>query len=147
MQNDFYLTPNFKLSELTITNHKKYQELNLKEAQAIIGKMYFLAGFAEAIREIIGKPLLVSSGFRCPELNKAINGSIFSQHMLAEAIDISCKTLQPKTLFDRIRKSGLKYEQLILEQNKDGSKKWVHVSIGSRKQCLSYDGIKYTEMK
>lgn len=141
------LTPHFSLEELTVTSHKKYQELNLSDAKANIGKMYFLAGFCEAIREIIGRPMIISSGYRCPELNKAVGGTLFSQHQLAEAVDFTCKTLQPKTLFDRIRKSGLKYEQLILEQNKDGSKKWVHVSIGSRKQCLSYDGIKYTEMK
>lgn len=141
------LTPHFSLSELTVTSHKKYQELNLSDAKANIGKMYFLAGFCEAIREIIGRPMIISSGYRCPELNKAVGGTLFSQHQLAEAVDFTCKSLQPKTIFNIIKKSGLKFGQMILEQNKDGSKKWVHISIGSDKQLLSYDGSTYTQIK
>lgn len=148
MNNDYNinLTPHFKLSELANTTHTKYRQQNLEEAAIMPGKMYMLAGFAERVREIVGYPLVISSGFRCKDLNKAVGGTICSQHLLAEAIDIVCPKLKVETVFSRIKNSDLKFDQLIIEQNSAGSK-WVHISIGSRKQLLKYDGYKYTQIK
>lgn len=136
------LTPHFSLEELTTTSHTKYRKENLESAQAIPGKMYMLAGFAERVREIAGHPLIVTSGYRCPALNKAVGGTVCSQHLLAEAIDVICQKMPVEKLFDKLRFSDLKYDQIIIEQNKAGSK-WVHISIGSRKQQLKFDGTHY----
>lgn len=141
-----HLTPHFQFSELSRTSHKQYQEQNLAEARVLLGKMYMLAGFAERVREIVGKPLIISSGYRCRDLNKAVGGSVFSQHLLCEAIDFTCKGLTTEKIFELIKSSDLKFEQLIIEQNQAG-KQWIHVSIGSRKQCLKYDGFKFVTVK
>ena len=145
MTDDFNLTPHFKFSELAGTSHEKYRLLNLDEAQKQMGKMYMLAGFAERVREIIGKPVIITSGFRCKELNKAIGGAITSQHTLCEAIDIVVKGMRCEDVFNRIVTSDLKYNQIIIERNKSGSQ-WVHISIGSYKQKLQFDGKQYIRL-
>lgn len=145
MTDDFNLTPHFKFSELAGTSHEKYRLLNLDEAQKQMGKMYMLAGFAERVREIIGKPMIITSGYRCPELNKAIGGALTSQHIFCEAIDFVVKGLRVEDIFNRIVTSDLKYNQIIIERNKSGSQ-WVHISIGSYKQKLKFDGKQYIRL-
>ncbi len=138
------LTPHFQMEELCKTSVVKYQKLNLLKAQEQMGKMYQLAGFAERVREIVGKPLIINSGYRCVELNNYLKGSLTSQHLLAEAIDIKVSGKTANELFQIIVASDLKYDQLILE--KVGNAQWVHVSIGSKKEKLKYDGKRYTRL-
>ena len=139
------LTPHFTIEELAGTSNDKYKKLNLLKAQEHMGKMYMLAGFAERVREIIGKPMIITSGYRCPELNRAIGGAITSQHIFCEAIDFVVKGLRPEDVFNRIVTSDLKYNQIIIERNKSGSQ-WVHISIGSYKQKLKFDGKQYIRL-
>ena len=142
MNGDFNLTPNFRFFELCATTHKDLARTNLEEAKKIMGRMYQLAGFAERIRAIIGKPLIINSGFRCVKLNNAVGGSLTSQHLYAEAIDIRVSGKSATEVFQIIAASDLKYDQLILE--KVGNTQWVHVSIGSKKEKLLYANGKYT---
>lgn len=139
------LTPHFTIEELAGTSNEQYKKLNLLKAQEQMGKMYMLAGFAERVREIIGKPVIITSGFRCKELNKAIGGAITSQHTLCEAIDIVVKGMRCEDVFNRIVTSDLKYNQIIIERNSKGSQ-WVHISIGSYKQKLQFDGKQYIRL-
>lgn len=138
------LSPHFKLEELACTNNATYKQKNIDEAKKIMGRMYQLAGFAERVREIVGKPLIINSGFRCVGLNNALKGSLTSQHLLAEAIDIRTNAKTPNEIFQILVASDLKYDQIILE--KVGNAQWVHVSIGSKKEKLKYDGKKYTRL-
>lgn len=91
----------------------------------------------DPLREWYGKPLLVSSGYRCPALNSAVKGSPTSQHMSGQAADIDTGDRQQnKLLFEYIRKS-LPFDQVIDESNFA----WVHVSYradgSNRNQVLS----------
>lgn len=138
------LTPHFTWAELCTTTHKDLAKTNLEEAKKIMGRMYMLAGFAERVREIIGRPLIINSGFRCVKLNNAVGGSLTSQHLYAEAIDVRVSGKTASDVFNMIAASDLKYDQLILE--KVGSAQWVHVSIGSKKEKLKYATGKYTRL-
>lgn len=91
----------------------------------------------DPLRTWYGKPLTVSSGYRCPALNKAVKGSSTSQHMTGQAADIDTGDRQQnKLLFEYIRKN-LPFDQLIDESNFA----WVHVSYRAdgknRNQVLS----------
>ena len=141
---DIQLTPNFRFFELCATNHKDLAKTNLEEAKKIMGRMYQLAGFAERVREIIGRPVIINSGFRCVKLNNAVGGSLTSQHLYAEAIDIRVSGKTTNEVFSVLAASDLKYDQLILE--KAGNAQWVHVSIGSKKEKLIYKNGKYTQL-
>ena len=92
----------------------------------------------DPLREAYGKPIVVTSGFRCPRLNRAVGGVAKSQHMKGEAADIRTLTDRPsdnKKLFDLIIKLGLPFDQCIDEYGYN----WIHVSYtsqGNRRQVL-----------
>lgn len=79
----------------------------------------------EPARKLLGKPICITSGFRCPALNTKVNGKPNSQHMKGLAADIQCSG-SLETLFD-ILAINPNIDQLLFEDN--GKRKWIHVSI------------------
>lgn len=135
------LTEHFTLEELAYTSKKGYDLKNIAYAMQDLDKMQALAEFAERVRDVIGCPMIITSGFRCDELNKAVGGSDKSRHRLCEAIDFIPKN---KTIEEAImlifKSKTLEYGQLIYEKTKNN--KWIHISMGTKKQKLTYsDGI------
>lgn len=90
-----------------------------------------IAEVLDPLREAYGKPIRVTSGFRSPELNKAVGGSRTSDHMTGCAADIvgtPNNKEENKKLFELVQELGLSYDQLIDEKNF----RWVHVSFRSK---------------
>ena len=88
-----------------------------------------------------GKPIIVTSGYRCEKLNRAVGGAASSQHVKGEAADIRSVEDTPeenKKLYDLIVKLGLPFDQLINEYGFD----WVHVSFGSRHRRQKLKAVK-----
>lgn len=96
----------------------------------------------DPLREAWGKPLTVTSGYRCPALNKAVGGSRTSQHITGQAADISTGNIVDNArLFHLIIDSKLPFDQLIFEKGDiNVGPAWVHVSYRSdgknRRQIL-----------
>jgi hypothetical protein len=67
--------------------------------------------------------MIISSGYRSEQLNKAVGGAKTSQHMTGCAADIVCS--EPRRLFDIIKANG-KFDQLLWEHA--GKTQWIHVS-------------------
>ena len=107
--------------------------------------MNILAHFAEQVRLIVGCPMKITSGIRCEELNNLVGGSKTSQHLKGEAIDFIPTKIKVQTAFTKLRNSNLDFGQLIVE--KSGTKEWVHISIGTKRQVLRYNNGKYYVMK
>lgn len=88
----------------------------------------------EPIRAILGgKPIRVNSGFRSEALNRVLpNASKTSQHMQANAVDISPKGSLPEN-FKKLVESELEFDQLFIEgitaANPQGS--WIHCSFNT----------------
>lgn len=78
----------------------------------------------DPLREIYGKPITVNSGYRCPELNKAVGGSKTSDHVKGFAADITRGSKEENERLFYLIKYNFNFKQLIDE--KDFS--WVHVS-------------------
>ena len=77
----------------------------------------------QPLRDEIGEPIDISSGYRCPELNAFIpRSSPTSQHTKGEAADIKARSLSPLDLARVIVRMGLPFDQLILYPT------FVHVS-------------------
>mgnify|MGYP001578520114 CR=1 FL=1 len=139
--NDFLLSQHFTYHELTKTSNKNLLALNRVKGLEFEAKLKELAFMLEAVREYVGGPLSIHSGYRCPELNGATPGSSSkSQHMLGEACDFSLigpdtsamiDSLFQKTLTCLIDK-GIPFGQLIRElANRDyGKAEWIHLSLG-----------------
>lgn len=87
----------------------------------------------EPLRKEYGKPIIVTSGFRCSRLNFLVGGSKTSQHMKAEAVDIKAKDGNNKALFDvakrMIDEKKIKVGQLIWEYGSKTNPQWVHISL------------------
>jgi uncharacterized protein YcbK (DUF882 family) len=82
----------------------------------------------DPLREAYGGPIYVNSGYRCPELNKAVNGASKSQHLLGAAADITVlNKTGNKALFELARKLKLPFYQLIDEY----SYAWIHISYNT----------------
>lgn len=92
----------------------------------------------DPLREAYGKPIIISSGYRCDALNKAVGGVPTSEHRLGMAADIvgtPNTKAENKRLFNLIQSLDLSFNQLIDEKNFS----WVHVSYregDNRKQVL-----------
>ncbi len=88
----------------------------------------------EPLREHFGKPLVITSFYRCPKLNAAIGGSRNSRHCLGEAIDIDGNRtgVSNKEIFEYIM-GHLEFDQLIWEFGDDKNPAWVHVSYTTQK--------------
>jgi len=84
----------------------------------------------DPLRESIGRPIRVTSGFRGPALNRRIGGASNSQHVTGEAADIDSRGLSVLELFQRIIRLELPFDQVIYE-DKSAAVKWVHVSHAS----------------
>lgn len=83
----------------------------------------------EPLRKHIGRPIIISSGYRCPALNMLVGGVKNSQHMVGEAADFTCDNMKKlQNWFDYI-KHNLDFDQLIKERaTKNSQQWWIHVS-------------------
>ena len=80
------ITNNFTLTELTRTNTGIANQPDKEQVAAIIN----LCGkVLQPARELFGKPIHVTSGFRSLAVNKAVGGVPKSQHLLGQAADIT----------------------------------------------------------
>lgn len=87
----------------------------------------------DPLREAWGKPIRVTSGYRCPTLNALVGGSKTSQHMTGEAADIDAGSREDNgRLFRLLLTLGLPYDQLIWEKGDASGPDWLHVSYGER---------------
>jgi hypothetical protein len=96
----------------------------------------------QPLRDGLGVPIYVSSGYRCPELNRAIGGAKRSQHMEGRALDLDADVFGECTnadIFNYI-KENLEFDQIVWEFGDDTNPNWVHVSYvhdgNNRKRCL-----------
>lgn len=119
----------FTIQELTASATAKRKGIdNTPDAVATANLTALVANILDPLREAYGKPIVVTSGYRCPKLNRAVGGAARSQHCTGCAADIrtlSDRTWENRQLFDLIEKLKLPYDQLIDEYNYD----WVHVSF------------------
>ena len=95
----------------------------------------------EPLREFVNGPIKINSFYRGPELNKAIGGSVKSQHCHGQAMDIddTYGAMSNATMYNWV-KENLDYDQMIWEFGTENNPDWVHISYVSkeknRNRCL-----------
>lgn len=137
------LTTNFTLAEMTASQVASRNGLNNNPTAGQIENLKKLCeSILQPIRNHYDAPVIVSSGFRSPELCIRIGSSIDSQHAKGQAADIQVVGIDNKALAKYI-KENLDFDQLILEFYKEDEgphSGWVHVSYvgkGNRKESLT----------
>ena len=125
------LTPHFSLSEFTRSQVAARKGIDNSPDDYAWRNLIRLAQSLENVRERLGgKPIRISSGYRCPELNAAIGGSKTSAHQKGLAADFEVPGLTNKEVFLRLYRKA-SYDQLIGEylSADDGSAGWIHLGI------------------
>lgn len=128
-----YIPKYFKLSELLVTDTGL---INTPSWEAIVNLSILCEHVLDPLRIAFKRPIHVNSGFRTPDINKAIGGAKNSQHCLGMASDITAgDDKMNKELFELILSSGIVFDQLIDEKQYT----WIHISynpVHNRKQIL-----------
>lgn len=124
----------FAVKELCNSNTAKVKRINNNPNEEQKRNLELLIeNILDPLREAFGKPINVSSGFRSKDLNRAVGGTVTSQHTMGQAADIYCTNkLDNKKLFDLAQSLELPYDQLIYEKGNDNYPDWVHVSYSPR---------------
>ncbi len=139
------LSPHFRLSEFTRSRTAKtYQLYNVPREEAEVANLRALAAnVLEPVRALFGSFVIITSGFRCPTVNRLVGGSANSQHMLGEAADVIVRGVPCFDAATTIAASDIPFDQLIYEARlRDGDiTEWLHISHrrlgGNRRQTLT----------
>lgn len=120
------LTPNFTLSELIESDTAERLGIdNVPNSPTVLENLYKVAVLLEEVRKACGnRPVVVSSGYRSPRLNRHIGGSANSDHMRGEAADFRVPGFgTPLQVARAIIAAKIKFGQLIFEGT------WLHISL------------------
>ena len=132
------LSPHFSLEELTHSDIATRLGIDNAPTVEIINNLTFLAGELEYVRDILGNPMLISSGYRSYVLNDHLGSKRTSSHCKGLAVDFICPSFgDPHNVVDAIVLANINYDQVILEYGR-----WVHLSFAKenpRKQALIID--------
>lgn len=132
------MTPHFTLAELTVTNHRQFD--NTPNAVEI-ANLTRLAQFLELVKvKLDNKPIMINSAFRSKQVNDSVGSKDTSQHRLGCAADIRVPGMTPDQVVRAIMGHGLYFDQIIREFDA-----WTHISIPNtaallpRRQALIID--------
>lgn len=125
---------NFKISELIHSDTAvAYKINNMPDINSLDCMLDLICDCLQPIRDKLKKPMIITSGYRCPALNRAVGGVTSSQHTKGQAVDFHVNGMTIKEVIDFVIKSGVPFDQLLKENG------WVHISYikgNNRRQVL-----------
>jgi hypothetical protein len=117
-----HLSKHFTLDELTVTDHREFDNSPTQEE---ISNLQRLAQLLEQVKETLGgKPVMINSAFRSKQVNDAVGSSDKSQHRKGCAADFRVPGVTPDEVVRAVIAAGLPYDQIIREFDR-----WTHISI------------------
>lgn len=115
------LSEHFSLEEMTATSVRGVDNTPIA---SVVLALKDTAERMEAVRTLLGHPVVVTSGYRSALVNKVVGGVSNSAHISGHAVDFICPEFgSPYDVARAVRDSGIKYDQLIREYG------WVHLSF------------------
>ena len=122
------LSSHFTLDEMTQSDYALRHGIDNTPSQDEVNALGALCRITlEPIRTRVDAPVIITSGYRSPEVNKGIGGATTSQHMKGEAADFHVLGMSNLVTLKLIVHSPnpIPFDQAIYEFGEDG---WVHVS-------------------
>ena len=119
------LSRNFTLAEMVATSHGKLQDT---PTLAVVQNLQRLCTLVlQPLRDTLGAPVYINSGYRSKRLNAKVGGVPNSRHLQGKAADIHCDNLDyAKVVFDILRKNP-NVGKVLIEVK--GRSVWVHVQM------------------
>jgi putative chitinase len=131
------LTDHFALEEFTLSSTALALGIENTPTSEHMKNLQKLAEGMERVRALFDKVIEITSGYRNPQINKAVGGVPTSAHALGWAADFHVHGVADLNAAKAIRNSKLKFDQLIYEKNR-----CVHISFDprTRRQVLRQPG-------
>lgn len=128
------LTAHFTLSEFTASETAARYNIDNDPPPQILENLERLAAFMEKVRALLGKPIIITSAYRCSKLNKLIGSKPTSAHINGMACDFKVHGMAPRQVCETIAKSDLEFDQCIQEYGQ-----WTHIGLAAnnRRQLLT----------
>lgn len=128
------LSEHFTLEELTFSQTAVRKGIDNTPSLEVVAHLTRLADSLEKVRQLLGGPVRITSGYRSTVLNAAVGGSKKSAHMAGYAADFVCPSFgYPLKIVKAIAASDIQFDQCIQEGT------WVHISFDpdARRQVLT----------
>lgn len=134
MENKTMLSNHFSLEEMTNSGTAiRLRIANRPSAVQIENLRQLCLNVLEPVRLRFGVTR-ITSGYRSPELNRAVGGVPDSQHTRGEAADIHISDMEVgRKIFDFISRNT-DFDQLLFERRVKGGCRWLHVSYTTRRK-------------
>ena len=137
------LSKNLSLAECIKSQTAKRLGINNEPDEWVTENLKQIAvNVFQPLRDAFGCPIYVSSGYRSEDLNRAIGGSVRSQHVQGRALDLDADVYGDCTnsqVFNWIREN-VEFDQMVWEFGDEDNPDWVHVSYVhdgvNRGRCL-----------
>lgn len=127
---DIQLTEHFKLSELTAS--KSHPKINNTPTDKVRANLLNLCkNVLEPTRVMMCESIIITSGYRCEALNKAVGGVANSYHLTGQAADIHVKSESYANRLLDIFALNRNVDLALYEHGKNGAK-WIHVQTNSQ---------------
>lgn len=126
------ITQNFTLAELTRSQKANKLKIHNHPNEIALSNLTIATkALWQPVRDILGVPMIITSGYRSPTLNRAIGGSTTSAHCHGLAIDFIAPKFGntrkiARYLVAQLHERGIKFDQLILEFP-DSPNSWIHL--------------------
>lgn len=140
------LSRNFRLNEfLKSQTASRHGIKNVPNKEQFLNLYYLCRFVLQPIRSYYGRPVSISSGFRCLELNRLIGSADNSQHIQGKAVDFEIMGLDNYAVVRHVARV-INFDQCILEYHYKNNPQsgWIHVSFDNdksyqRNQVLTID--------
>lgn len=118
------LTEHFTLEEFTRSNIASRLRIDNRVPDELMANIQLTANKLELVRKVLGFPIMITSGYRCPLLNARVGGVSTSAHTKGLAVDFHSSYGTPKEICQRLIDTGVQFDKLIQEHNQ-----WVHIGF------------------
>ena len=117
------LSKNFSLEELIRSDTAERLGIdNIPKDEKVIENLRNLCfEVLQPLRDYVGAPVVINSGYRCPKLNEAVGGVKTSQHCSGEACDIRLTSSKQGREWAAWIEDNCRFDQMLLERNKSGA--------------------------